>query len=220
MISDLHVNNELEPLSPQETVGEALAKMNSLHLDLLPLVDGQQLVNYISIYDLEKVDQEANLSSLPLFAPVLPYVNRMQHLLNALSHLKTLNLSLLAVLDENGHYFGILRTRDVVMALSRSLSVRAIGSIIVLRVKPVDYSLSDISRIIEYSDAKILGFLTFEVEGSSEIELHLKLNTTALKHVLATLERYDYRVIQYFNREDLIDDTDSRYENLMKYMDI
>ena len=220
MISDLHVNNELEPLSPQETVGEALAKMNSLHLDLLPLVDGQQLVNYISIYDLEKVDQEANLSSLPLFAPVLPYVNRMQHLLNALSHLKTLNLSLLAVLDENGHYFGILKTRDVVMALSRSLSVRAIGSIIVLRVKPVDYSLSDISRIIEYSDAKILGFLTFEVEGSSEIELHLKLNTTALKHVLATLERYDYRVIQYFNREDLIDDTDSRYENLMKYMDI
>jgi acetoin utilization protein AcuB len=220
MISDLYINNDLEPLSPQDTVGTALQKMNSRHLDLLPLVDGEQLVNYVNVYDIEKLDKANKLSSLPMFASVLPFVTSNQHLLDALNHLKTLNLSLIAVLNENGTYSGILKTSDVVMALSQSLSIKSAGSIIVIRVRTVDYSLSDISRIIEYSDAKILGILTFELEASNEIEIHMKLNTTALKHVLATLERYDYRVVQYFNREDLMDDADSRYENLMKYMDI
>jgi hypothetical protein len=125
----------------------------------------------------------------------------------------------MAVLDENGEYQGVLITKDVVKAISNSLSIRSSGSIIVLRIKPNDYSLSDISRIIEYSDAKILGFFIFEVEGSNDIEVHLKLNTTVLKHILATLERYDYKVVQYFNREDLADDMDQRYENLMNYID-
>jgi hypothetical protein len=48
----------------------------------------------------------------------------------------------------------------------------------------------------------------------------LKLNTTMLKNILATLERYNYKVTQYFSREDLIDDLDSRYESLMKFLDI
>ncbi len=220
MISDLHINNELEPLSPLDTVGIALERMNSRHLELLPVVHQDHLVNYANIHDIEKMNKDIKLSELPLFAPVLPFVTMNQHLLNALSHLKTLNLSLMAVLDENGQYQGILKTSDVVMALSQSMSIKSNGSIIVIRVRPIDYSLSDISRIIEYSDAKILGFLTFEVESTGEIEIHMKLNTTALKNVLATLERYDYRVVQYFNREDLTDDLDSRYENLMKYMDI
>jgi len=220
MISDLHINNELEPLSPNHTVAQALDMMNSRHLDLLPLVHNNHLVNYANVYELEKLDKKTLLSELPLFASVLPFVTLTQHLLNALSHLKTLNLSLMAVLDENGLYVGMLKTSDVVMALSQSLSIKSRGSIIVLKVKPVDYSLSDIARIIEYSDAKILGFITFEIEETGDIEIHIKLNTTTLKNILATLERYDYRVVQYFNREDLTDDTDSRYENLMKYMDI
>jgi acetoin utilization protein AcuB len=221
MISDLHINNTLEPLSPKDSVAYALRRMIAYRVDLLPLIDARQhLVNYVNLYDIENMDKDIALSELPLFSPVLPFVNAKQHLFTALGHLKSLNLSLMAVLDDDGQYSGILKTSDVVMALSQSLSIRSAGSIIVIRVRPVDYSFSDISRIIEYSDAKILGFFTFEIEETGEIEIHLKLNITVLKNVLATLERYDYRVVQYFNREDLTDDLDSRYENLMKFIDI
>jgi len=91
---------------------------------------------------------------------------------------------------------------------------------VVLEVLPQDYSLSDIARIIEYNDAKVLGVFTFEIEGKNELEVHLKLNTTILKNILATLERYNYKVTQYFSREDLIDDLDTRYESLMKFLDL
>jgi CBS domain-containing protein len=220
MITDQYLSNDIEPLSLEDTVQTAVEKMNRLHLDLLPVIYNNHLVNYAGIDVIEHLDSHIKLSELELYAPVLPFVHTSQHLLHALTHLKSLNVSLMAVLDENGEYQGVLKTKDVVKAISNSLSIRSGGSIIVIRVKPIDYSLSDLSRIIEYSDAKILGFFIFEVEGSDELEVHLKLNTGVLKHILATLERYDYKVVQYFNREDLADDLDQRFENLMNYIDI
>lgn len=220
MISDSYICYDIEPFAPNVLVSEAIRKMNKQHLDLMPIVKDEHLVNYVAIEDLEKMDGNALVSDLNAYAPVLPFVTLNQHLLSALTHLKTLNVSLMAVLDEQGIYQGVLKTKDVVKALSSSLSIRNSGSIIVLHVKPIDYSLSDLSRIIEYSDAKILGFFIFEVEDSDELEIHLKLNTTLLKHILATLERYDYKVVRYFNREDPADDMDLRYENLMKFIDV
>lgn len=219
MITDQYLSNDIEPLSLDDTVQTALEKMNRLHVDLLPVIYNNHLVNYAGIDVIEHLDSRIKLSELELYAPVLPFVHMSQHLLHALTHLKSLNVSLMAVLDEQGDYQGVLKTKDVVKALSNSLSIRSSGSIIVIRIKPIDYSLSDLSRIIEYSDAKIMGFFIFEVEGSDELEVHIKLNTGVLKHILATLERYDYKVVQYFNREDLADDMDQRFENLMNYID-
>ncbi|MCC6818776.1 MAG: CBS domain-containing protein [Bacteroidia bacterium] len=220
MITDQYLTNDLEPLALDQTVADAIQQMNRFHIDILPIVNRHHLVNYASFETIGHLNPSLQLSDLEPYAPILPFVNRGQHILHALTHLKSLNVSLMAVVDEDGEYMGILKTKDVVKALSGSLSIRSGGSIIVLRMKPGDYSMTDLSRVIEYSDAKILGLFLFDIEGSDELEVHIKLNTTALKHVLATLERYDYKVVQYFNREDQADDLDERYENLMNYIDI
>lgn len=219
MITDQYLTNDLEPLSLDQTVAEAIHRMSDSLVDILPVVHHEHLVNYIAFENVEHLSPETKLSEVEAYAPILPFVKSGQHLLNALTHLKILNVSLMAVVDEDGEYIGILKTKDVVKALSASLSIRSSGSIIVLRMPPNDYSMSDLSRVIEYSDAKILGFFIFEVEGSNELEIHLKLNTTILKPILAALERYDYRVVEYFNREDHTDDLDERYHNLMNYID-
>lgn len=219
MITDQYLTSDMEPLAPEHTVADAIRQMNRFHMDILPIVHNHHLVNYASSDVIEQLDPKTKLADLDQYSTVLPIVNSGQHLLHALTHLKSLNVSLMAVIDEDGEYMGILKTKDVVKALSASLSIKSSGSIIVIRMRPNDYSMSDLSRVIEYSDAKILGFFIFEVENSNELEVHLKLNTTVLKHILATLERYDYKVIQYFNREDLADDLDERYENLMNFID-
>lgn len=219
MITDQYLTSDIEPLVPEQTIANALEQMNKFHIDILPVVHQHHLINYAEFETIAHLNPETRLSELEQYSTVLPVVNSGQHLLHALTHLKSLNVSLMAVIDEDGEYLGILKTKDVVKALSSSLSIKSSGSIIVLSMRPNDYSLSDLSRVIEYSDAKILGCFIFEVEDSNELEVHLKLNTTTLKHILATLERYDYKVTKYFNREDLTDDLDERYENLMNFID-
>ena len=219
MISDSYICFDIEPFSAKLKVSEAIERMHKLHVDLMPVVKDDRLINYVAIEDLENMDEGSELEDMPLYAPILPFVTPNQHLLSVLTHLKTLNVSLMAVLDEQGVYQGVLKTKDVVKALSSSISIKNSGSIIVLRIKPIDYSLSELSRVIEYSDAKIIGLLLFEMEGQEDLEVHLKLNTSTLANCLSALERHGYHVAQYFNREDAQDDLDSRYANLMKFID-
>ena len=104
--------------------------------------------------------------------------------------------------------------------MSKSLSIKQGGSILVIKIKPQDYALSELSRVIEYAEAKIIGLLIFEMEGQEDLELHVKLNTSSLANCLSALERHGYHVAQYFNREDSQEDLDSRYANLMKFIDL
>ncbi|MES2618202.1 MAG: hypothetical protein V4613_09995 [Bacteroidota bacterium] len=220
MIAEEYLTTVLEPLKINDTVAIAYEKLHKVHCEILPLVDDNRLLNYIGYQQLDNRDHNDRLSELPLYHPVLPSILPQQHIFDALKQLKSLQLPMLAVQNEEGHYIGILKTSEIVSILSKSLSISSAGSIIVLKILPQNYSLSDLARIIEYNDAKILGVFTFEIEDRSELEVHIKLNTTMLKNILATLERYDYSISQYFSREDLIDDIDSRYQNLMKFLDI
>ncbi len=220
MIVEQYLTTVLEPLEPTDSVSKAYEKLGQYHVELLPLVHQNQLLNYIGYHQLENRGPTEPLSVIPSYQVILPTILPQQHLFDALKLLKVLQLPMVAVLNEQGEYMGIVKTSEITGILSKSLSIGSVGSIIVLNILPKDYSLSDLARIIEYNDAKILGVFTFEIEGKNEIEVHLKLNTTILKNILATLERYNYIVSQYFGREDLIDDLDSRYESLMKFLDI
>lgn len=220
MIAEEYLTTILEPLELNDTVSKAYEKLFQWHVEMLPLVHNDQLLNYIGYSQLENQQPDVKLGDISPYHPVLPSILPQQHLFDALKQLKFLQLPMLAVQNEEGKYLGILKTSEIVSILSKSLSIGSVGSIIVLKILPQDYLMSDIARIIEYNDAKILGVFTFEIEGKSEIEVHIKLNTTILKNILATLERYNYIVHQYFSREDLVDDLDSRYESLMKYLDI
>lgn len=220
MIAEEYLTTVLEPLKINDTVAIAYEKLHKVHCEILPLVDDNRLLNYIGYQQLDNRDHNDKLSDLPLYHPVLPSILPQQHIFDALKQLKSLQLPMLAVQNEEGNYIGILKTSEIVSILSKSLSISSAGSIIVLKILPQNYSLSDLARIIEYNDAKILGVFTFEIEDRSELEVHIKLNTSTLKNILATLERYDYSISQYFSREDLIDDIDSRYQNLMKFLDI
>jgi len=220
MIASEYLNTVLKPFETNTTVEQAKAILLLEHVNMLPLVADNTLLNYIGMEQLEKTNPQETLKNVSAYAPFLPFVLPNQHLFDALKQLKILELPLLAVQSEEGKYEGILKTSDIVKTLSQSLTIGSTGCIIVLKVKPIDYSLADIARIIEYNDVKIIGVITFETENASELEVHLKINTQVLKNILATLERYNYHVSQYFGREDNIDNTDERYESLMKFLDI
>ncbi len=254
MIAEEYLTTVLEPLKINDTVAIAYEKLHKVHCEILPLVDDNRLLNYIGYQHLDNRDHNDRLSELPLYHPVLPSILPQQHIFDALKQLKSLQLPMLAVQNEEGHYIGILKTSEIVSILSKSLSISSAGSIIVLKILPQNYSLSDLARIIEYNDAKILGVFTFEMPmlepvfamdepaktakfdteprltgaviaactcpAESVAAESIERATAILKNILATLERYDYSISQYFSREDLIDDIDSRYQNLMKFLDI
>ena len=106
-------------------------------------------------------------------------------------------------------------------AFSNTLAVQGQGGILVLEMRYIDYSMAEISRLIESDDAKILGsYLSQNQNDPNFIFVTLKFNKEDLTTVVATLERFDYKIVAKFHESNNIDTERERLDNLLNFLNI
>ena len=93
--------------------------------------------------------------------------------------------------------------------------------VIQLEMGAYDYSLSEIARIVEENDAKILG-LTVDnnPEDPGRIMVTLLINQPESAAIVKSFERYNYNVVGIYSSTDENLDLLDRYSLLMRYMNI
>jgi acetoin utilization protein AcuB len=99
-----------------------------------------------------------------------------------------------------------------------SLSVQEPGAIIVLEMSVNDFVLSEIARIVESNDTKILSLFIHSEKDTMQMQVHLKLNKKDVSALIQTFVRFNYTIMAYFDANDDIDDLRKRYDALMKYL--
>jgi hypothetical protein len=106
-------------------------------------------------------------------------------------------------------------------SFAQTAAVQMPGGILVLSMRFVDYSLSEISRLIEENHAKILSCIVKEDPVEQEmIRLTLKINQLDLSRIVATLERFNYKVIGRYQESKPSGDEKDRIDMLLRYLDI
>lgn len=79
--------------------------------------------------------------------------------------------------------------------------------------------MSEIARIIEANDTKILSSGVKIIPDSTKIEITLKLNVMNIEPVIQTFMRYNYNIIFYFGDNEKNEEVlKERYELLMRYL--
>jgi hypothetical protein len=95
------------------------------------------------------------------------------------------------------------------------------NSLIVLEIQRNDYVLTDIARIVEDSNAYITNLLMLPTLGGSTLLVSIKLNITDIASVLRSFERFHYKIVYYFTKENGINDTHKeRLEELLHYLEM
>lgn len=208
------------PLKPSDPGSLALNWMEDMGVSHLPVVEAMHfhgLIKNADIYNLQDLDESIGKQKLPLRHT---YVYHDVHLYEVLRQAAAENLSLVAVLDHHDHYMGAITTQEIMQAMAGFTSLTQPGGIIVLEVNEQQYALSEIARIIESNEAKILNSAVTSAPNSTQLEVTLKLNIMDLSSVIQTLNRYDYIVKASFAEESQYDSLLSeRYEALMRFLD-
>ncbi|NLZ94871.1 MAG: hypothetical protein GX921_03470 [Bacteroidales bacterium] len=94
-------------------------------------------------------------------------------------------------------------------------------SLIILDVAIMDYTLSEIARLVEDNNARIVRLETLPLEDGISLLVSLKVDVIDISPVLRSFERYSYNVIYYFMREGEMNETyEDRLKELMHYLDI
>lgn len=220
MYASTLISYSVPPLKLSDTGVKALLWMNDFHVRHLPVVEEGKLLGILSEDEvLNFIDPDKTIGESE---PVLleKYVPANKHLYDIMRLVVNYNLTVIPVLDENQEYVGLITVEDLIRKLADTGSITHPGGVLVLSMAPRDYSLSEISRLIEAENTIILSSFISSPYGNNQLELTLKLNKEDLKHVIATLERFDYDIKSSFYESEIIDTLQDRYEGLMRYLDV
>jgi acetoin utilization protein AcuB len=149
------------------------------------------------------------------------FINEDRHVYDLIKISTEHELNSVAVVNEEGIYQGVVNIADTLAFFSASATVQSPGGILILSINSRDYTLSEISRLVESEDAKIIGSsLINDPNDLNKLKLTLKLNKTDLSRVTATLERFGYHIIAQYQEVVNKSNEKERLEILLKYLDI
>lgn len=217
-------NELISPIIPVvnelDSPARALRLMNEYHLSQLPLVDEDQYICLLEengLLDLD--DPEILLKNVNL--PYLkPAVKGNVHFFEALKLAGNFKLSLVPVIDDEGHYIGSITQENLLFTLAHFNGIHESGGILVLEIDQNDFMLSEISRLAESEDIRIHGVYTFNDPSTNKLQVILKTNRQNLNTFIATLERFHYTIQYRFDEPPSGDDVRENYDLLMNYLNM
>lgn len=221
MIAKELLTEELIPLKTSDSGAIALGLMDEYRVSHLPIVNDRDFLGIISdtdIYNLNSFEDPAGNHALSISGA---YIYDYQHLYEVIETFTRLKLTLLPVLDTNGHYLGVITLGNLVYHLNRMISNDNPGGVIILEINDKDYSLTEIAQIIESNDAKVLSLYITSVPDSTKLTVTIKINKIDIAPVLQTFHRYDYSIKASFSDKDSYNEgLQERYDSLMNYLNI
>ncbi len=214
------ITKEIPVVNSYDTVGYALRLMDELKLKQLPLVTSDGL--YQGLVD-EKKLLDVSLSTKPLAnAPLLDVsIQGDGSLHEALSLMARYGLSLLPVHSSSGRYFGVVTQDQMLKSLVEWCASDREGSVIVLEFGSCDYSLIELSRLVESNNAHVLSLLTRMDPESGRWWVALKIDLVDASPVLRSFERFNYIVRYHFMEQGMVDERLQRQiRELVYYMNM
>lgn len=220
LVSELFVSS-IKTLTRSTELAEVFPEDFPEGLLLAPVVEQDEFLGFLPLEELElesEIHQTVGECTLEMAEKTL---SRQQHVFEALPGFQETGLSALPVLSEDRKFEGLLRLDAVFSAFAGSYSFQTKGGILVLSIANQSYSLSEISRLVESNQAKILSVLveTDPIEAQNLL-VHLKINQPDLSRVVATLERFDYQVLEVHHTSEFTSLDKERLDQLMKYLGI
>lgn len=213
--SDL-ITDDVPPLKPGDTVSRALDWMEEFKVSHLPVVVGQHLVGVVKDSDLVDRNHPRSTVEEVMERVEVPYVREAQHIYDVMKLFVERGLTVVPVLDMEGKYLGAVNEHEALRRLAEVANVREPGSVLVLEMNQVDYSLQEIARIVEGNDGKVLSVYCHTLPESTRLEVTLKINREDISDILQTFERFEYEVKTTYQGSRFHEDLRGRYDDLMR----
>jgi acetoin utilization protein AcuB len=213
------LDHDFTVLSVRDTVAQAIETMEAEQVFMLPVLDGQQYMGVVELDDLETAPLQDELSALqPLFLKVSVKVG--DHFIQALRLRSKYQLDIVPVLNEQLEWEGVIESPRLLDQASILLGAEENGSLLVLGMSRMDYAPGEINRIVESNDAMIMNMNAVADPSTGMLQVMLRINKEDVSGIIATFQRYEYKVLYHFGEEAFDNSLQNNLEHLFNYLNI
>ncbi|PIB37252.1 hypothetical protein BFP72_18475 [Reichenbachiella sp. 5M10] len=220
MIARDLINYTIPPLKPTDKIKKARNWMNEFHIHELPVVDQGEFIGIFNedlLFD--HVEGAQRIEEFHMLSAHL-YVDQNEHYYEVLKKAYESSSNLVAVLNEEKKYIGCITVQDVVEAFSKMSAINSPGTILVISMNMIDYSMSEIGRIVESEGGKILSSFIENTDESGAIRLTLKLNLQNGSHIISALQRFGYQISSIYGKGEEDKFEKERLDTLLRYLKV
>lgn len=214
------ITADIPPLRPQDDMTRALDWLEEFKVAHLPVVDEGRLVGMVHERDMvDRGDPRGTVKGV-MDQVEVPFIRGNQHIYDVMRLFTERGLTVVPVLDEMGRYLGAITEHEALKRLAEVANIHEPGSIVVLEMNPVDYSLHQIARIVEENQGKVLSVYSHTIPDTARLEVTLKINREDISDMLQSFERYEIMVKTTYQGSRFHDDLRGRYEELMRFINL
>ena len=205
MLAKEFLIKQIPVLKLSDSGGSALSLMEECKLKHLPVVaeDGKFLF-LLSERDLFLMTNvENSIENISIYSP---YVNEETPVLEILRMMSNEQLSVLPVVNSRGIYIGSITLPVLIEKMAELTNAGLTGALIALELNSQDYLLSEIVRLTEANNARILSLLSYPVDATAKLIVLIKIDLEDASPILRSLERFNFNILYYSQKKGLVDD--------------
>ncbi|MCL1938944.1 MAG: CBS domain-containing protein [Candidatus Azobacteroides sp.] len=219
MFSKDFLTSKIPVLNLQDTGAFSLLQMEACKRQHLPVVEKGKYVFLLSENDVSSMENQADkIENLSTYAP---FANEQTMVLEVLQIMNKNRIDVLPVVNATGDYLGAVTSDILIEKMSELCNMGRGGAFIILELNSSDYSLSQIIHLAEQNRACVLNVFSYVEESSGKFILILIIDSEDASNVVRSLERFDYKVIHFAQKQKVTDETlHNRLNELMFYLEL
>jgi len=213
-----YINTEFKPLESSDTIADAQDFFLELAFSHFPVLDQGIYMGSIASDDIETFDPEKSIGDYRYTLEGF-FVRNTDIWLDVLEVFAKNQTNILPVLDESNLYIGYYELEDIMKFFHETPFLKEPGGIIVVKKGITEYSMSQITQIVESNNGKLLGLFISEADVES-VQITLKISLGAMNDIIQTFRRYNYEIISDHQEDNYINNLKERSDYLDKYLNI
>ena len=214
-----YILNDVKPLDLNSSLEKLQDVFDKTSYSHLPVLDGEVYFGALNRIEFELIkDPDFKLQDhRALLEPF--YVTDSMNWFEVLQYFATYNTNIMPILSGEKKYLGYFELDDFLNLFKCTPFLHEEGVILVVAKSANDYSFSEISQIVESNNATLFGAFVSKIEDDVA-QITLKLSLHDINNTLHSFRRYNYEIVNEFEKDKYIDELNQRSEYLQRYLNI
>lgn len=214
-----YILKDITALRLNDSVKSAQNLFKNFPITHFPVVENDKLLGSFAEDDAQTIENKEDVLDSYSYLFSSFFAEEKTTVLELIKIFADNNATIIPVLNADKNYIGYYELTDVIEIFSAIPFMHEESETLIVEKLENDYSMSEVTQIVETNGGKILGIYISEKQDGF-VQITLKVISNEINEIMHTFRRYNYEIISTHENDIYLEDLKNRSEYLQKYLEM